>query len=203
MTIPATTAALELAIADLVSADSGTGSVADCSSEEVNVWLGLGSNLADPPAQLDRAIAAIAELPETKLLASSSYYRSLPLVLEGQSSAGQADYCNAVVKISSRLVPLILLDFTQAIEAAQGRIRDAERWGPRTLDIDILLYAESCLQNERLTIPHPGLLQRAFVIEPLLELDETMCIPQPGGAAIKLSELSLSVADGNCSHWYE
>jgi len=151
-------------------------------SEAVRAWLGLGSNLDDPPAQLLRAIDALAELPDTELLGASSLYRSPPL-----DGSEQPYYCNAVVAITTRLPAAALLGHCQAIEAAQGRLRDGEHWAARTLDVDILLYANQCIDSARLTVPHVGLLKRNFVIQPLLELAPDLTIPLPNGEQERLA----------------
>lgn len=135
--------------------------------------VGLGSNLDDPIAQIRRACAALANLPESRLLATSSLYRTPPM-----GPPDQPDYVNAAALLETRLAPLALLDALQAIEAAQGRVR-AERWGPRTLDLDLLLYGEARIETPRLTVPHPGLPERDFVLVPLREVagDD---LPVPG-----------------------
>ncbi|MFK7732352.1 MAG: 2-amino-4-hydroxy-6-hydroxymethyldihydropteridine diphosphokinase [Pseudomonadales bacterium] len=128
------------------------------------VYLALGSNLNRPHWQLRRAVRAIAATAQTKLLTCSSIYRSSPI-----GPAIQPDYLNAVVAVQCTLRPLALLTQTQAIEKQQGRKR-RQRWGPRTLDIDILLFANHQLRHSRLIVPHPRLTQRRFAMEPLLEI---------------------------------
>ena len=100
------------------------------------VYVGLGSNLATPEQQLDAALHAIELLPKTRLISSSAYYSSAPL-----GPSDQPRYTNAAAHLETELTPLELLDHLQAIELNQGRVRKAERWGPRTLDLDILLFA--------------------------------------------------------------
>ena len=129
------------------------------------VYLGLGSNLAEPLAQLRDALAALAALPDSQLVASSSFYASDPL-----GPPDQPRYVNAVAALDTRLEPLTLLDALQAIEQNQGRVRKAERWGPRTLDLDILLFGERLLDEPRLRVPHYHLQARAFVLYPLAEI---------------------------------
>ncbi len=126
--------------------------------------VGLGSNLADPVAQVRRAFAALQRLPDTRLRSRSALYRSAPM-----GPADQPDYVNAAAVLETRLEPLPLLDALQAIEQAQGRVRDGVRWGPRTLDLDLLLYGERIIEEVRLTVPHPGLAERDFVLIPLRE----------------------------------
>ncbi|HSX70078.1 MAG TPA: 2-amino-4-hydroxy-6-hydroxymethyldihydropteridine diphosphokinase [Pseudomonas sp.] len=129
------------------------------------VYIGLGSNLAEPRQQLEAALAALAELPDSRLAATSSFYASDPL-----GPPDQPRYVNAVAALDTGLEPLQLLDALQRIEQEQGRVRKAERWGPRTLDLDILLFGERLLAEERLTVPHYHLHARAFVLYPLAEI---------------------------------
>jgi 2-amino-4-hydroxy-6-hydroxymethyldihydropteridine diphosphokinase len=136
------------------------------------VYIGLGSNLAEPLKQLRGALTALAALPQTQLLAQSSFYVSDPL-----GPADQPRYVNAVAALDSALEPLVLLDALQAIELSQGRERKAERWGPRTLDLDILLFGERLLNNARLTVPHYHMHARPFVLYPLAELAPELCLP--------------------------
>lgn len=138
------------------------------------VAIGLGSNLQDPVTQLRSAFAALAELPRTRLLRRSRLYRSAPM-----GPPGQPDYVNAAALLETELAPLELLDALQAIEHAQGRVR-AERWGARTLDLDLLLWDETQIALERLSVPHPGLHERAFVLYPLAELDPHWVVPGQG-----------------------
>lgn len=127
------------------------------------IYIGLGSNLADPADQLRSAIAALGQLPQTSLAGVSAFYQSDSLL------PGQPRYTNAVAAIDSSLAPIELLDALQAIENAQGRER-LERWGPRTLDLDILLFGDRLIDEPRLKIPHYQIQERAFVLYPLAEL---------------------------------
>jgi 2-amino-4-hydroxy-6-hydroxymethyldihydropteridine diphosphokinase len=131
----------------------------------VVTYIGLGSNLADPAAQVRQAMTDLAGLPETELLAQSALYRTAPV-----GPANQPDYVNAVVRLETRLSPRGLLEALQAIERAHGRQRDGTRWGPRTLDLDILLYGDECLAEPGLQIPHPEMGNRAFVLVPLADV---------------------------------
>lgn len=144
-------------------------------------YVGLGSNLGDPPAQLRRALASLGGLPATRLLSVSSFYRSPPL-----GPAGQPDYLNAVAGLLTTLPALELLAALQAIETAQGRRRDGERWGPRTLDLDLLLHGDARLASPSLTLPHPGLRERAFVLVPLAEIAPGLRLPD-GTAVARLA----------------
>jgi 2-amino-4-hydroxy-6-hydroxymethyldihydropteridine diphosphokinase len=130
----------------------------------VTAYVALGSNLGDRHAHHDAACAALDALPGTRVLARSARYETVPL-----GPAGQQDYLNAAVALATTLAPHALLDACLAIEQARGRVR-RERWGPRTLDLDILLFGDFALHDERLTLPHPAMLNRAFVLAPLCDL---------------------------------
>jgi len=127
------------------------------------IYIGLGSNLAEPTEQLRSAVQALAQLPDTQLAGVSAFYQSDSLL------PGQPRYTNAVAALDSRLAPLDLLDALQAIETGQGRER-LERWGPRTLDLDILLFGDRLIDEPRLKVPHYHMQARAFVLYPLAEL---------------------------------
>lgn len=135
-------------------------------------YIGLGSNQADPQAQLQLACESLATLPGTRVLRCSRLYRSEPM-----GPQDQPDYLNAVVLVETALEPLALLDALQAIEQQQGRQRKTERWGPRTLDLDILLYANQRIEHDRLCVPHYHMHARAFVLYPLAELDPALIMP--------------------------
>ncbi|NUT81428.1 2-amino-4-hydroxy-6-hydroxymethyldihydropteridine diphosphokinase [Pseudomonas brassicacearum] len=130
------------------------------------IYIGMGSNLAEPAEQLRSAIQALAQLPDTQLAGVSAFYQSDSLL------PGQPRYTNAVASLDSRLAPLDLLDALQAIETGQGRER-LERWGPRTLDLDILLFGDRQIDEARLKVPHYHMQARAFVLYPLAELAPT------------------------------
>lgn len=136
------------------------------------VYIGLGSNLAEPRQQIAAALAALARLPECRLVAASSLYASDPL-----GPPEQPRYVNAVAALDCTLSPLELLDALQAIEHEQGRERKAERWGPRTLDLDILLFGELQLASPRLSVPHYHMHARAFVLYPLAEIAPDLQLP--------------------------
>ena len=127
------------------------------------IYIGLGSNLADPAEQLRSALNALGQLPQTSLAGVSAFYQSDSLL------PGQPRYTNAVAALDSDLAPLDLLDALQTIENAQGRER-LERWGPRTLDLDILLFGDRLIDEPRLKVPHYQIQERAFVLYPLAEL---------------------------------
>ncbi len=127
-------------------------------------YIGLGSNLEHPEAQVQRALTALAALPLCQLVACSSLYATPPV-----GPQDQPDFINAVACLDTRLSPLALLDQLQALEQRHRR-RRLRHWGPRTLDLDLLLYGERVIQQPRLSVPHPHMHTRAFVIVPLDEL---------------------------------
>lgn len=127
------------------------------------IYIGMGSNLAAPEEQLRSAVEALAQLPDSQLHGVSAFYQSDSLL------PGQPRYTNAVAALDSNLEPLALLDALQAIENQQGRERN-ERWGPRTLDLDILLFGDRLLDEPRLKVPHYHMHARPFVLYPLAEL---------------------------------
>jgi len=127
------------------------------------VYIGLGSNLADPAEQLRSALKALEQLPDSQLAGVSSFYVSDSLL------PGQPRFTNAVAALDTSLAPLVLLDALQSIELDQGRERH-ERWGPRTLDLDILLFGNHLIDEPRLKVPHYHMQERPFVLYPLAEL---------------------------------
>lgn len=136
------------------------------------VYIALGSNLANPLHQVQSALNALAELPQTKLIATSSLYRTPPL-----GPQDQPDYLNAVVALDTDLSVENLLDHTQKIELEHGRVRKDERWGPRTLDLDILLFGDEIINTERLTVPHYDMKNRQFMLYPLAEIAPELYFP--------------------------
>ena len=150
----------------------------------ISAYLGLGSNLEHPLQQLQTAIKAIEELESVCVDKLSSFYATKPV-----GPQDQPDYVNAVARIETSYAPLELLDALQEIEQQQGRVRDGERWGPRTLDLDILLYDDEVIDHPRLIVPHPEIQNRAFVLYPLSEIAPDLYIPKLG----ELKELLKSV----------
>lgn len=148
------------------------------------VYLGLGANLNQPIAQLENATRALAAHPDLTVVASSKLYGSKPM-----GPQDQPDYVNSVVLIETSLAPEALLDITQAIELEFGRVRKEERWGPRTLDIDVLLFGNELLNSERLTVPHYGMKTREFVLYPLNEISPDLVLP----CGTHLSQLLVAV----------
>lgn len=143
-----------------------------------DVFVGLGSNLADPAAQLGSAIAELAALPNTTLVAQSPFYASKPV-----GPQDQPDYVNGAAWLNTGLTPHVLLDHLQNIEQAHGRER-LQHWGPRTLDLDVLLFGQQTLSDDRLTVPHAQLSQRDFALQPLLDLNPKLTLPD--GTALAL-----------------
>ena len=130
----------------------------------VAACIGLGANLGDPARQIEQALTALAALPHTRLHGCSRRYRS-PAI----GPAGQPDYCNAVALLHTALAPEALLHALQGIETAAGRVR-GERWGARVLDLDLLLHGDTACTTAHLTLPHPEMHRRRFVLAPLAEL---------------------------------
>lgn len=154
------------------------------------VYIGLGSNLKSPEGQLKGAFELLARIPKTRLIAQSGLYRSTPL-----GGIEQPDFINAVAALLTCLEPLPLLRELQRIEAERGRERSDLRWGPRTLDLDLLVYSDLRIKEPDLTIPHPGIAERNFVLLPLREVAPNIDIPGRG----HISKLSVSLTDPNIS----
>ena len=140
-------------------------------------YIALGANLGDPAATVRAAFGALANLPDSRVLRCSSLYRTAPVGI-----ADQPEFINAAAVLETLLAPEALLDALLDVEHRFGRIR-AERNGPRTLDLDILLYDDRVLDLPRLTLPHPRLHLRAFVLQPLAELAPQLAIPGRGSIA--------------------
>lgn len=139
-------------------------------------FIGLGSNLDHPLQQVEHAVERLQQLPDSRLVAVSPWYGSTPVGGE----PGQPDYVNGVAQLATALSPLALLHALQAIEQAQGR-RRTTRWGARTLDLDLLLYDQQVITSPELTLPHPRLHQRAFVLLPLADLAADLTLPNGAG----------------------
>ena len=158
----------------------------------ITAYIGLGANLGDPPKQLRAALAALAATPEIQVLAQSPFYRSAPIGL-----AGQPDYCNAVCAVSTTLSPAELFSELLAIERAAGRVRDGRRWGPRTLDLDLLTYGGEVLDTQELKLPHPEIARRNFVLAPLVDIAPDLVIPGLG----RVSELAAAIGRAGLQPW--
>ena len=137
-------------------------------------YIGLGSNLKGPKVQIEKALKALSEAKETTLLLVSSFYQSKPLL-----DMPGPNYLNVVCKIETDLSAIDLLNFCQEIEENQHRVRKI-KWGSRTIDLDILLYGDQILETKRLTIPHPEMIKRVFVLLPLFEIEPGLKLPLLG-----------------------
>lgn len=147
-------------------------------------YIGVGSNLDSPFEQLDRGIAALAGLPQTLVVLQSGRYQSAPF-----GPVKQPDFINAVVALLTQLPPGELLDKLKDIEARQGRDHNAKRWGPRTLDLDLLAYSQLVLDEDRLIVPHPGIAGRNFVLLPWSEIAPHFHVPGLGSVSQLASQL--------------
>lgn len=147
-------------------------------------YIAIGSNLASPLEQVNAAVQALGEIPQTRVVAVSSFYRTPPL-----GPQDQPDYLNAAVMLETGLDADTLLDNTQRIELQQGRVRKAERWGPRTLDLDIMLFGNEVISTERLTVPHYDMKNRGFMLWPLFEIAPDLAFPD--GSSLKAVLASL------------
>ncbi|HEX2668795.1 MAG TPA: 2-amino-4-hydroxy-6-hydroxymethyldihydropteridine diphosphokinase [Gammaproteobacteria bacterium] len=152
----------------------------------VTAYVGLGANLQAPASQVRRALDELAAVPKTRITARSPLYKSPPL-----GPQDQPDYVNAVAAVETTLAPLELLAALRAIETAHGRRRDGTRWGPRSLDLDLLIYGDVTMQTPELTLPHPGVPERAFVLYPLHDIAPALVIPGLGA----VSELRARLGD--------
>lgn len=137
----------------------------------VRCYIGLGSNLEEPRQQVSQALEELAQLPDSHLLDASHLYRSDPV-----GPPGQPDYINAVACLETGLEAHVLLDQLQGIEQAHDRVRKIH-WGPRTLDLDLLLYGDETISTERLTVPHAFMTERNFVLWPLAEIAPELTLP--------------------------
>ena len=145
---------------------------------EVTASIALGANLGDAAAAVSRALTLLDGIEQTRLCMRSSLYCSAPV-----GPAGQPDYINAAALIETSLPPLELLDALQAVEDRFDRDRCAERWGARTLDLDIVTYDDREIEEQRLTVPHPEAYHRCFVLVPLAEITPDLLIPGHGRVA--------------------
>jgi 2-amino-4-hydroxy-6-hydroxymethyldihydropteridine diphosphokinase len=148
-------------------------------------YIALGSNQGEPEMQLRKAVFALSALPRSRLDQVSSVYRSAAV-----GPGTQPDYLNAVARLQTELPAIALLDALQEIEREQGRVRSV-RWGPRTLDLDLLLYARETITSPRLTVPHPRMQQRHFVLYPLCEISsENLLLPDGTALSALLHQCS-------------
>ena len=135
-------------------------------------YIAIGSNLASPLEQVNAAVQALGDIPQPRVVALSSFYRTPPL-----GPQDQPDYLNAAIALKTALSAESLLDNTQRIELQQGRVRKEERWGPRTLDLDIMLFGDAVINTDRLTVPHYDMKRRGFMLWPLFEIAPDLIFP--------------------------
>lgn len=156
----------------------------------MRAFVALGSNLDDPRAQVLRGFDALSRLPNTEVITYSRLYRSAPW-----GYAAQPEFVNAAAQLETELQPRELLDALLAIERAVGRERNGKRWGPRVLDLDLLLHGERVLHEPGLTLPHPRLHERAFVLLPLADLAPDLDVPGYG----RVRDLLMRVDASDCT----
>jgi 2-amino-4-hydroxy-6-hydroxymethyldihydropteridine diphosphokinase len=155
-------------------------------------YVGVGSNLHDPARQVLRAFEALAGLPSSRLLACSALYRTAPV-----GPQDQPDYVNAAARLETRLSAPDFLAALQGIERGQGRVRDGSRWGPRILDLDILLFGDLCIDRPGLRVPHPELANRAFALVPLADVAPAdLNVPGQGALAELLARCPRHGVEG-------
>lgn len=156
-------------------------------------YIGLGANLAHPNRQIEWALHALANRQDLRMISASTLYRSPPM-----GPADQPDYCNATCCVETNLTPRALLDTLLEMEREAGRTRGDERWGPRLLDLDLLHVVGVAISEAGLTIPHPGIALRAFVMRPLLDIAPELDIPGVGPIVDAAQRLGF---EGVC-RWY-
>ena len=155
-------------------------------------YIAIGSNLASPLEQVNAAVQALGDIPQTRVVALSSFYRTPPL-----GPQDQHDYLNAAIALETVLSAEALLDNTQRIELQQGRVRKEERWGPRTLDLDIMLFGDAQIHTERLTVPHYDMKRRGFMLWPLFEIAPDLTFPDGEHLSALLAQLNAEKP----AHW--
>ena len=141
----------------------------------INAWIGLGANLGQPKIQILKAIECLKDLENVNVERTSSLYQTEPI---GRQS--QPDFINAVVCVTTKLPPVDMLHQLLALEGQFGRVRDGSKDEPRHLDLDLLIYGQTVMRSSELTLPHPRMKNRLFVLEPLMELEGDFEIPQSG-----------------------
>ncbi len=155
-------------------------------TEGVLAYIGLGSNMDDPQQQIEQALREISELPQTRLVSTSQLYRTRPV-----GPQDQPDFVNGVCAVESTLAPMELLQSLQKIEQRHGRTRE-QHWGPRTLDLDILLYGNECISFDALQVPHPRMAERNFVLVPLADIAPELTLPDSTPIAKLLANCSAN-----------
>ncbi len=157
------------------------------SPDEALAWVGLGANLGEPEDMVERALTRLDGLPRTRVLRRSSLYRSPPM-----GPADQPDYVNAVAGLDTGLAPQALMASLLELEVSLGRRREGVRWGPRHIDLDLLCYGAHQCRDDRLTLPHPGVGERAFVLLPLAEVTPALEIPGQGRVRELLAQVDTA-----------
>ncbi len=160
-------------------------------------FVGIGANMADPISSFRSAMSMLDTVAGVSVTAVSSLYKTRPVGYENQS-----DFTNAVAAVQTTLAPLALLDRLLEIETQLGRTRDGVRFGPRIIDLDLLLYDDQQIQSVRLTLPHPRMHQRRFVLEPLAEVAPKTTVPGRGAVTCLLSELESDGVELLQNDWY-
>lgn len=153
----------------------------------VTALIGLGGNLGDVRSRLDAAIGTLGSLPGIEVTSRSRFYRTPPW-----GNLAQPDFVNAAIAVETSLSAHALLDALLATERAFGRVRDGERWGPRTLDLDLLAYGDAVIDDERLAVPHPRIAERAFVLLPLADIAPDTVLPGQGRVADLLTAVDAA-----------
>lgn len=151
----------------------------------VPAYVALGSNLDDPRMQVERALAALGALPATRCVLRSSLYRSPPF-----GPVDQPEFVNAVAGLLTELEPAPMLDALKNLESQLGRARPVVRWGPRRIDLDLLVHGETRIDTDGLRLPHPGIAERAFVLVPLAEIAPDLEVPHVGRVRTLLARVS-------------
>ncbi len=149
-------------------------------------YIGLGSNLNNPKQQIKNAVLALHDMQDVSVVNLSSLYQSKPI-----DNSDQPDYINAVCQVDTHLTPLELLHVCQEIEEKQHRVRE-KKWGARTIDLDIILYGVQVVASKQLVIPHPQMMNRAFVLVPLAEMDPDLKVPVLGPIQDLIDKLDVS-----------
>jgi 2-amino-4-hydroxy-6-hydroxymethyldihydropteridine diphosphokinase len=158
------------------------------SIERVSAWIGLGGNLGDVETTLHEALWALDALPQTSIRAQSAFYRSRPW-----GRTDQPGFINAVVEVQTRLAPRVLLDYMLEIEQRFGRVRTpGDKWGPRTLDLDLLAFGQQQSREPGLELPHPNVHERGFVLVPLAEIAPGLELPGQGVVRDLLAAIDAS-----------
>lgn len=162
-------------------------SISAKSSLANEVFIGIGANMNDPVKQVKQAINRLSALPLTQMICSSSLYQTKPMGPQYQN-----DYINAVSQVKTQLDPFGLLHELQTIENEQGRQRNGTRWGPRTLDLDLLLFNNQTIEHANLTVPHYGIKERGFVLVPLFEIAPKLHLPDGSSIERLVNRINLT-----------